>query len=105
MLKKKKPHNSFHFSHLLVELGVENRSIAGVVLMLPDAVDTGEAAVVEDVEGFLESSFRRCSCREEEKKKKFVSRGEFWYLPQNTPMTNQRQMCFMMPILNLFKTS
>lgn len=42
---------------------MENRSIAGVVLILPDAVDTGEAAVVEEVEGFLVSSFRRCSCR------------------------------------------
>lgn len=52
---------SLIFPHLLVELGVENRSIAGVVLMLPDTADTGEAAVVEAMEGFLESSFRRCS--------------------------------------------
>lgn len=59
--KEKYNTTSLIFPHLLVELGVENRSIAGVVLMLPDTVDTGEAAVVEDVEGFLESSFRRCS--------------------------------------------
>lgn len=59
-----------HYTHLLVELGVENRSIAGAVMMLPEAVDTGEAAVVEDVEGFLESSFRRCSCRK--------NRRTFW---------------------------
>lgn len=64
--------------HLLVELGVENRSIAGAVLMLPEAVDTGEAAVVEDVEGFLESSFRRCSCREN----KVDFTWQFWYPPK-----------------------
>lgn len=79
--------------HLLVELGVENRSIAGVVLMLPDAVDTGEAAVVEEVEGFLESSFRRCSCREN----KLGFAWEFWYPPKNIPTINQRLMCFIMP--------
>lgn len=49
-------------SYLLVKLlGVENRSIAGAVLMVSVAVETGDAAVVEDVEGFLVSSFRRCS--------------------------------------------
>lgn len=35
--------------------------MAGVVLMVPVVVETGDAAVVEDVEGFLESSFSRCS--------------------------------------------
>lgn len=49
-------------SYLLVKLlGVENRSMAGAVLMVSVAVETGDAAVVEDVEGFLVSSFRRCS--------------------------------------------
>lgn len=73
-------HKSHHFPYLLVELGVENRSIAGAVLMLLDAVDTGEAAVVEDMEGFLESSFRRCSCREN----KAGFTWEYWYEPKNT---------------------
>ncbi len=35
--------------------------MAGVELMVPVGVETGDAAVVEDVEGFLVSSFRRCS--------------------------------------------
>lgn len=53
-------------AYLLEELGVEKISMAGVVIMLPAAVDTGEAAVVKEVWGFLASSFRRCSCWENE---------------------------------------
>ncbi len=34
--------------------------MAGAELMVPVAVETGDAAVVEDVEG-LDISFRRCS--------------------------------------------
>lgn len=36
-------------AYLLEELGVEKISMAGVVIMLPAAVDTGEAAVVKEV--------------------------------------------------------
>lgn len=46
--------------HLLVELGVEKRSIAGAELMVPPAVVTGEESVVA-VAGFFWSSFRRWS--------------------------------------------
>lgn len=53
-------------AYLLEELGVEKISMAGVVIMLPAAVDTGEAAVVKEVWGFFASSFRRCSCWENE---------------------------------------
>lgn len=49
-------------TYLFEELGVEKISMAGVVIMLPAAVDTGEAAVVKEVWGFFASSFRRCSC-------------------------------------------
>lgn len=35
--------------------------MAWAVLMVPVAVETGDAAVMEDVEGFLDSSFKRCS--------------------------------------------
>lgn len=46
--------------HLLVELGVEKRSMAGAELMVPSTVETGEESVVA-VAGFFWSSFRRCS--------------------------------------------
>lgn len=36
-------------TYLFEELGVEKISTAGVVIMLPAAVDTGEAAVVKEV--------------------------------------------------------
>ena len=48
--------------YLLEELGVEKMSMAGAVIIPPAEVDTGEAAVVKEVCGFLASSFRRCSC-------------------------------------------
>ena len=51
-------------SHLFVELGVENRSMAGAVLMLPPVVETGDAAVVAKEAGFLDSSFSLCSWTE-----------------------------------------
>lgn len=47
-------------AHLLVELGVEKRSIAGAELMVPPIVETGEESVVTAL-GFFWSSFRRCS--------------------------------------------
>lgn len=50
------------YSYLLEELGVENMSMAGAVIIPPAEVDTGEAAVVKEVWGFFASSFRRCSC-------------------------------------------
>lgn len=43
--------------HLLVELGVEKRSMAGAELIVPPTVETGEESVV----GFFWSSFSRCS--------------------------------------------
>lgn len=46
--------------HLLVELGVEKRSITGAELTVPPAVKTGDESVVAAA-GFLWSSFRRCS--------------------------------------------
>lgn len=36
-------------AYLFEELGVEKISMAGVVIKLPAAVDTGEAAVVKEV--------------------------------------------------------
>lgn len=44
--------------HLFEVLGVEKRSMAAAVLMLPPVVETGDDAVVA---GFLESSFSLCS--------------------------------------------
>lgn len=51
--------------HLLVELGVEKRSIVGAELMVPPNVETGEESVVA-VAGFFWSSFRRCSYNNKE---------------------------------------
>lgn len=36
-------------TYLLEELGVENRSMTGTVIIPPAEVDTGEAAVVKEV--------------------------------------------------------
>lgn len=49
-----------NWPHLLVELGVEKRSITGTELMVPPAVETGDESVVATA-GFLWSSFTRCS--------------------------------------------
>lgn len=49
-----------NWPHLLVELGVEKRSITGTELTVPPAVETGDESVVA-IAGFLWSSFRRCS--------------------------------------------
>ena len=38
-----------HSTYLLEELGVENMSMAGAVIIPPAEVDTGEAAVVKEV--------------------------------------------------------
>lgn len=38
-----------HSTYLLEELGVENISMAGAVIIPPAEVDTGEAAVVKEV--------------------------------------------------------
>lgn len=46
--------------HPLEQLGVENRSIAGAVLIVPPVVEMGDVSVVEK-EGLLESSLSRCS--------------------------------------------
>lgn len=46
--------------HLLVELGVEKRSMAGAELMVPPTMETGEESVVT-APGSFWSSFRRCS--------------------------------------------
>jgi len=52
-------------SYPLEQLGVEKRSMAGAVLMVPPLVDTGDVSVVAK-DGLLESSFRRCSWKEDE---------------------------------------
>lgn len=42
------------------QLGVEKRSMAGAVLIVPPVVEMGDVSVVEK-EGLLESSLSRCS--------------------------------------------
>lgn len=44
----------------LEQLGVEKRSMAGAVLIVPPVVETGDVSVVAK-EGLLESSLSRCS--------------------------------------------
>lgn len=44
----------------LEQLGVEKRSMAGAVLMVPPVVETGDVSVVAN-EGLLESSLSLCS--------------------------------------------
>lgn len=46
--------------HPLEQLGVEKRSMAGAVLIVPPVVEMGDVSVVEK-EGLLESSLSRCS--------------------------------------------
>lgn len=53
----------------LEQLGVENRSMAGAVLMHAAVVETGEVSVVAN-EGLLESSFSLCSFLQKHNKPK-----------------------------------
>lgn len=48
------------YAYPLEQLGVEKRSMAGAVLMVPPVVETGDVSVVAK-EGLLESSLSLCS--------------------------------------------
>lgn len=59
----------------LEQLGVENRSMAGAVLMHAAVVETGEVSVVAN-EGLLESSFSLCSFLQKHKPRNLLDRKE-----------------------------
>ncbi len=66
---------------LLKLLGVENRSMAGVELMVPVGVENGDAAVVEDVEGFLVSFLQTLLLTEESNHVILLITLLIWYDP------------------------